>query len=93
MTPSPLEQIVEHDGRLNLLACLSRNGPMSVPQLAAQIGESVPAVRYWVRLLDSRGLVKALVEGAEEEPSYVLTLDEHPDWVREAIALHRPREI
>jgi predicted transcriptional regulator len=86
---------VKHDGRLNLLVCLSSNGPLSVVQLAARIGESVPTVRYWVRLLDSYGLVEALVGRDEEaeEPSYVLTLDEHPDWVREAIAQHRPRAI
>jgi hypothetical protein len=82
---------VKHDGRLDVLVCLLYDGPLAVPQLTARIGESSQAVRYWLELLDSFGLVEKHVDLAGGEPLYAVTLDEHPDWVREAVEEHRRR--
>jgi hypothetical protein len=84
-----LETIVKHDGRLDLLCCLLDGGPSAVPQLTARTGESSQAVRYWVKLLDSFNLVEKLADLDGGEPLYAVTLDEHPDWVRETIEEHR----
>jgi predicted transcriptional regulator len=88
-----LEIIVKHDGRLNLLCCLQDAGPLSVPQLAARVGESAQAVRYWVNLLDSFGLVEKCDELSDGEPLYAASLDDHPEWVHEAVRRHRPRSL
>jgi hypothetical protein len=84
-----MEAIVRHDGRLNVLCCLLDGGPLSVPQLGARLGESSQAVHYWVNLLDSFSLVQRLGDLDGGEPLYAVTLDEHPDWVREAVEGHR----
>ena len=34
-------------------------------------------------------LVEKIADPGGEEPLYVATLDDHPDWVREAIEEHR----
>ena len=91
MSSSRLETIVRHDDRLDLLCCLLDGGPLSVPQIAARIGAYVQATRYWVGLLDAFSLVEKRAELDDGEPQYVATLDEHPEWVREAVARHRPR--
>ena len=91
--PTRLETILKHDGRLNLLCCLLDAGPLSVPQLAARIGESTQTVSYWTRLLDSFGLVARRGEPAGGELQYAASLDDHPEWVREAVRRHRPRTI
>jgi hypothetical protein len=88
-----LETIVEHDGRLNLLCCLLDGGPLSVPQIAGRIGESSQAVSYWAKLLDSFNLVEKRDAPDDGWPVYTATLDEHPDWVREAVRQHRPRTL
>jgi hypothetical protein len=89
LSSSRLETIVKHDERLNVLCCLLDSGPLSVPQLAARIGESSQAVRYRVNLLDSFSLVQKIGDLDGGEPLYAVTLDEHPDWVREAVEGHR----
>jgi predicted transcriptional regulator len=89
MSSSRLETIVMHDGRLNVLCCLLDGGPLSVPRLSARIGESSRTVRYWVSLLDSFGLVQTLGDLDGGEPLYAVTVDDHPDWVRETIEAHR----
>jgi hypothetical protein len=88
-----LETIVRHDGRLNLLCCLLDGGPLSVPQMAARVGESPQAVRYWVGLLDAFSLVEQHAGLSGGEPRYVAALDGHPEWVQEAVAQHRPRAL
>ncbi len=88
-----METVVNHDGRLNLLCCLLDAGPLSVPQLAARVGESRQAVRYWIALLDSFDLVERREELAGGGLLYEATLDDHPEWVREAVRQHRPRAI
>lgn len=91
MSISALEAIVKHDGRLDVLCCILDDGPLAVPQLSARTGSPVSAVGHWVKLLDSFGLVEKLGDLGGEEPLYAVTLDEHPDWVREAIEEHRRR--
>jgi hypothetical protein len=93
VSSSRLEVIVKHDGRLSLLCCLLDDGPLSVPQLAARIGESAQAVRYWAKLLDSFDLVEKRAGPDDGEPLYAATLDDHPEWVREAVRQHRPRAL
>lgn len=78
-----------HDGRLDVLCCLLDGGPLSVPQLGARIGESPRIVHYWATLLESFSLVQRLGDLSGRTPLYVVTLDEHPDWVREAVEGHR----
>lgn len=78
-----------HDGRLDVLCCLLDGGPLSVAQLGARIGASSRTVHYWVSLLESFGLVQRLGDLDGRTPLYAVTLDEHPDWVREAVEGHR----
>jgi hypothetical protein len=42
-----------------------------------------------IHLLDSFGLVQRQGDLDDGEPLYVASLDEHPDWVREAVEGHR----
>jgi hypothetical protein len=86
---SRLEAIVKHDGRLDVLCCLLDGGPLGVPQVAARINEPAQSVRYWVRLLESFSLLEKVADLYGQEPLYVVTLQDHPDWVREAIDEHR----
>jgi hypothetical protein len=94
VSPPGLEQIVKHDGRLNLLSCLVASGSLSASELAARTGDSLQAVNYWLRLLDRFDFVD---EGeAANQPEgvvYSARLDEQPKWVREAVRQHRPRSI
>jgi predicted transcriptional regulator len=93
MSPPGLKQIVKHDGRLNLLSCLVANGPLSASGLATRTGDSLQAVSYWLRLLDTFDLVEETEAENQGEVVYSATLDGHPDWVRETVEQHRPRAI
>jgi hypothetical protein len=86
-----MEAIVKHDGRLDVLCCILDGGPLAASQLSARIGRPLKAVDHYVKLLDSFGLVKKLGDLDGGEPLYAATLDEHPDWVREAVEGHRRR--
>lgn len=81
-----------HPARLGLLCCLLDGGPLGASQLTARTDESAPAVRYWIRLLESFNLVEKLGDLDGVEPLYIVTLDEHPDWVRETVEEHRRRQ-
>lgn len=83
-----LESLLSHDGRLGLLSCLVDGEPLAVPQLSAQTGESMTAVRHHLKLLGTFDLVeeKGTLGG---ESLYAATLDEQPEWVREAVETHR----
>jgi hypothetical protein len=78
-----LEALLRYDGRLALLSCLVDGEPLAVPQLSAETGQSTTAIRHHLKLLGTFDLVeeKGTFGG---EPRYAATLDEHPDWVREA---------
>lgn|GEM_PF-6782956 len=86
-----LEAIVRHDGRLDLMCCLLDGGPLAVPQLSARTSGSPQAIDHWIKLLESFDLVTKIADLGGGEPLYALTLDDHPDWVREAIEDHRRR--
>jgi hypothetical protein len=88
MDPAPLEKIVRHDGRMNVLRCLWDGEPSSVPEIAHRIGETPQRVRYWIGLLDAFQLLERKGGFVNGEPTYVVTLDNHPEWVREAVRDH-----
>ena len=92
MTSSSLEAIVKHDGRLDVLCCILDGGPLAIPQLSARTRSSRKAVGHWIKLLDQFDLVERVGDPGGGEPLYAATLDEHPDWVREAVEKHRRRD-
>lgn len=81
---------VKHDGRLDVLCCLVDEGPLSPTEIAVRIGKTSQAVRYWVNLLDSFGLVQLRGELVDGEPQYGALLEDQPAWVRAAVRQHRP---
>lgn len=92
MSPSALEAIVHHEGRLDVLCCILDGGPLAVPQLSARTGGPLHAVGHWVKLLESFGLVEKIADLDGGEPLYAVTLDDQPDWVRVAVEKHRAGE-
>jgi Helix-turn-helix domain len=93
MSCSPLERLVKHDFRLDLLSCLV-DGPLAVPALSARVGRPEAAVAYHVRLLESRDVVEQMGEGDDggDDALFAATLDKHPAWVAEAVRTHRKAE-
>jgi DNA-binding transcriptional ArsR family regulator len=89
MRYSPLEAIVKHDGRLDVVCCILDGGPLAVPQLSARTGKPAKAVEHYLKLLESFGLVEKVGDLDGGEPLYAATLDGHPDWVRETVDEHR----
>jgi len=87
-TPA-LEAMVRHEGRLDVLCCILDGGPLAAAQVSARIGRSARLVGHWLDLLDSFGLVEKIGALNGGEPLYAATLDDHPDWVRAAVAKHR----
>jgi len=91
MARSPLEAVVRHEGRLDVMCCLDDEGPLGVKQLIARTGKPRVAVDHHLKLLNAIDLVNRIhVDG--DAPLYELTLDDHPDWVREAVEEHRHRD-
>jgi DNA-binding transcriptional ArsR family regulator len=88
VNPSPLEAILNHEGRLDLLCCLLDCEPLAVPQLSARVGRSLSEVGYHIRLLESHDLVEQTGGLDEGNPLYAATVDRHPEWVREAVEAH-----
>jgi hypothetical protein len=84
-----LEAVVKHDGRLDVLCCILDGGPLAIPQLSARTGRPLGAVDHYIKLLESFDLVARAGDLDGGEPLYVATLDDHPDWVREAVEEHR----
>lgn len=93
MDSAHLEKIVRHDGRMKVLRCLSYTEPLSVPEIAHRIGETPQRVRYWIGLLDAFQLIERQDGFANGEPTYLVTLDTQPEWVREAVRDHDPRTL
>lgn len=86
---APLEPIVKHDLRLDILCCLADGESLTVPQVSARTGREERLVRHHVKLLEAFCLVKKEDDAGGGQPLYVARLDEHPDWVREAVESHR----
>jgi DNA-binding transcriptional ArsR family regulator len=86
---SPRERIVTNKVRLDLLCCLVDDPPSTVTQLSARVGRSLTAVAYHVKLLETHDLVRKTGETDNEEPLYAATLDEHDEWLWEAVEAHR----
>lgn len=90
MSASPLEAVVRHDGRLDILCCLVAEGPLTTPQLSGRLGKPLHNILGWVKLLECFRVVKRTGKYAKGRlPLYEANLDEHPDWVREAVEEHR----
>jgi DNA-binding transcriptional ArsR family regulator len=92
LSPSALEAIVKHDGRLEILRCLLDGGSLAVPQLSELTRMSSREVDHYVKLLVTFGLVEEVGGTEGGEPRYAATLDDHPDWVREAVEKRRDRD-
>jgi hypothetical protein len=86
-----LEAIVRHDGRLDILCCLLDGGPLAARQLSARTRGPAPLIDHWIKLLESFDLVAKIANLDGGEPLYTVTLDDHPDWVRDTIEAHRRR--
>jgi hypothetical protein len=89
VSSSALEAIVMHDGRLDVLCCILDGGPLAVAQLSALTGHPPKLVAHYIRLLESFDLVDRVGDLGGGESLYVATLEEHADWVREAVEEHR----
>lgn len=84
---SPLEDLMRHPFRLDLLACLVHGEQLTTMQLAGRIGKPRSAVDFHLRLLEGFDLVVKNDDGLDI--SYVATLDRHPRWVRDAVLDHK----
>lgn len=91
MSPDPLEAIIRHEGRLEVLCCILDGGPLGAVQVSARTGKPARLVRHWLELLDAFDLVETLGALDGGEPLYVVTLDDHPAWVRATVAEHQYR--
>lgn len=87
----PLEKILEHNGRMDVFCRLLDEGPLMTSQVAAETGEPTKAVRYWLRSLESVGLIKELADPAGGEPLHAASLDVLPEWMRCVIEHSRAR--
>ena len=86
---SPPERIVKNEARLDILCCLVDGPPLTIAQLSARVGTSLTAVAYHVKLLETHDLVRKTGETDNEEPLFAAPLDEHDEWLREAVEVHR----
>jgi len=85
---SPLEGIVTHDFRLDILCCLDGEA-LTIPHVSAMLGKDERHVAHHMKMLDSFELVGQEGEVEEGQPLYVARLKEHPTWVVRAINDHR----
>lgn len=85
---SPLERIVRHDFRLDILCCLDGEA-LTIPQLSARIGKNEKHVAHHMKMLDSFELVGQAGETEAEQKLYSARIREHPTWVVRAINEHR----
>jgi DNA-binding transcriptional ArsR family regulator len=83
---SPLERLINHDFRLDILCCLA-DEPLPVMALSARLNKPVTAVAYHLKLLEDREVVQRVGDREDDDALYVATLDETP-WIAEAIADH-----
>lgn len=84
----PLEEILRHRGRLDILCCLAEGRPLAAEQLSARTGQPRAAVMHQLELLEIFDLVDKLGDRGGGEPLYTLDLDRQPEWIQEAIEGH-----
>lgn len=84
----PLESVVRHEVRLDILGTLAYGGPHTAAQLIEKMGVTLAEVSYHVKLLLAYDLVGKTDEEPEATALYVATLDRQDDWVEEAITAH-----
>lgn len=86
---APLEPIVKHDVRLDILCYLADGESLTVQRLSAKTGRNERYVSHHIKLLESFRL--ASKEGSVEggQALYVACFDDHPEWVAEAVRDHR----
>jgi DNA-binding transcriptional ArsR family regulator len=80
--------IVEHEGRLDLLCCLTSEGPLTVIELSARTRMSELAVGYLLMPLEEYEIIRKTGSRVDQEPRYEARLDDQPAWVREAVEAH-----
>lgn len=85
---SPLERIVTHDFRLDILCCLD-GVALTISQVSAKIGKKEKHVAHHVKLLDSFELVGQEGEAEGGQPLYAARIKEHPTWVVRAVNEYR----
>jgi hypothetical protein len=91
VSSAALRAIIRHEGRLDLLCCILDGGPLSASQLSSRTGKPPAAIKHWIASLESFDLLDVVADPGEGEPLYVVTLDEQPEWVREAVEEHHRR--
>jgi hypothetical protein len=90
---SPLERIVTHNFRLDILCCLDGE-PLTISKVSARIDKNERHVAHHMKMLDSFDLVGQEGETEAGQPLYVARIKEHPTWVMRAINKHRlPPEV
>ena len=85
---SPLELVVKDSSRLDIVCCLIDGERLTFPQINARTGLFQSTVLDGLRLLKDFKLIVEVDHLEDGEPLYAATLDDHPDWVREAIEEH-----
>jgi hypothetical protein len=89
VNPSSLEAILRHEGRLDVLCCLIDGDALAIPQLSARTGRPLKAVSHCIKVLEAFDLVEKGDGRDGSETFYVANLEDHPEWVRQAIERHR----
>jgi DNA-binding transcriptional ArsR family regulator len=80
----PLESVIRHDVRLDVLGNLTYGGPCKVAELSERVGLGIREVDYHLAVLLSQHLV-----AKEEGDLHVATLEDQPAWVEEAVTVHQ----
>ena len=89
MSSSPLKSVVDHDGRLDILCCLSDEA-LTIAQVCATTGRVERYVRHHLQILGSFGLVESEGEEDDGHALYVANLKGHPAWVAKMVKEHCP---
>jgi DNA-binding transcriptional ArsR family regulator len=82
---SPLERLLQHHFRLDILFCLVHES-LSLTALSTRLGKPAAAVAYHLGVLGSRDLVEREEASGENGVLYTANLDGQPAWVAEAVA-------
>lgn len=77
MSFSPLERLVTHDVRLDILCCLDGE-PLTIPQVSARIDKDEKRVAHHMKTLGSFELVGQEGEAENGQPLYTAHLEGRP---------------